>query len=100
MPSERNLHIIAPAFEMHPALKIEHSSLVDDAVAIWRFAFVRAQAEILARDHSNSVRSRSHAIIGAHGSLSGQSDADDVPIPHACGFLLHHFLTFWYKAEQ
>jgi hypothetical protein len=81
VPSERNLCLIAAAFEMYHALKIGHRSLVDEAVATRRFAHVHAQAKILARDHGNSFRSREQNCIDTHNRMP----PDDFPIPHECG---------------
>jgi len=71
-PSERNLHILAAAFDIYHALEIGLRSTVDVANSSFIFAPVLAQAKVLARDHGARCRDLSLS----DSSSSSSSDAD------------------------
>jgi len=73
-PSERNLYILAAAFDIYHALKIGLRSTVDVANASSIFAPVLAQAKVLARDHGARCRDLS---LSDSSSSSSSSDADN-----------------------
>ena len=69
MPCERNLYILAAAFDIYHGLKIGLREVVDEANVSLRFATISHNAKLIARDH---VRS----LYGCLGSAPTSSLAD------------------------
>jgi hypothetical protein len=57
-PCERNLYILAAAFEIYHAIKIGLRGTVDEAVTSQRFADTLHHARVLARDHAHRLHAR------------------------------------------
>ena len=65
-PCERNLYILAAAFDIYHSLKIGLREVVDEASVSLRFATISRNARIIARDHARSLS----------GSAPSSSDSD------------------------
>ena len=55
MPCERNLYILAAAFDIYHGLKIGLREVVDEANVSLRFATISHNAKLIARDHVRSL---------------------------------------------